>query len=52
MEPGLPVGRQVLECWLQRCWEIRGGQSCRGGRKGGDLLLYDGEGSPGYLSSC
>jgi len=52
MEPGLPGRRQGLECWLQRYWELRAGQSCRGGREGGDFLLYDEEGSPEDLSSC
>lgn len=41
-----------LEYWLQRCWELRAGQSCRGGREGGELLLCDGEGSPEDLASC
>lgn len=30
-----------MGCWLQRCWELRAGQSCRGGREGADFLLCD-----------
>lgn len=39
-----------MGCWLQRCWQLRAGQSCRGGREGADFLLCDGEGFPEDLN--
>lgn len=40
----------VVGCWLQRCWELRAGQSCGEGREGADFLLCDGEGFPEDLN--
>lgn len=50
--PGLLRDTQGLECSMQRCWELRAGQSCRDGREGEAFLLCDGESSPEDLSSC